>query len=282
MQRTVAMAFLEPLRTRLRLFLFGTPDDVRDRLWDRRGAAYWIADRRRSGMISVHRSLEDLWALPLSRIAREPRAVLDRVVPEDRDRVRELLDARPDVRLEDEYRIRAANGRVRWLNEQIVPLAGDRDGEPRLYAGIVREITDRRRVEAELERARARLHQALAALPDPVFLQDSRGVYRVVNDAAATMLGGGREGLVGARPEDVLPPTTARNLEELRERALSEGGWSISEVHLPPRQEGGPALRLEMACQPMSSPGGEEGDAEDAAGRWTIGVALRVDERPRG
>ena len=83
------------------------------------------------------------------------------IVEEDRDEVaagvREALEAHRPFRLT--YRIRRADGEIRWVWEQGSVGTGKGDEVPTLE-GFVSDVTDRRRAELEIERINEQLRQA--------------------------------------------------------------------------------------------------------------------------
>ncbi len=96
---------------------------------------------------------------------------LDCLHPEDRDKVMaaQAMTLNGGGRFEIEYRLRRADGAYRWMLGQGQPYH-DLDGE---FAGIVgtcRDITERKRLDAELERLAS--HDVLTNLPNRSLLQD--------------------------------------------------------------------------------------------------------------
>ena len=51
-----------------------------------------------------------------------------------------------------EYRISRADGRVVWIRDEMTVVRGDDGHEPPLFFGVFLDVTDRKRMEAELER----------------------------------------------------------------------------------------------------------------------------------
>ncbi|HWE36754.1 MAG TPA: ATP-binding protein [Isosphaeraceae bacterium] len=72
---------------------------------------------------------------------------------------------------EHEYRVVAADGRIRWFRE-VVRVVLDEDGRPRLLRGLMWDITRRKRVERGLYTARRELADELA---ETVYLQQLLG-----------------------------------------------------------------------------------------------------------
>ena len=83
-------------------------------------------------------------------------AIWDRLVhPDDYPRVTasEAECARSGEALVQEYRLRAADGRWVWIRDEMTVLRGPDDRrDPLFYRGVFLDVTDRKRMESELER----------------------------------------------------------------------------------------------------------------------------------
>jgi diguanylate cyclase (GGDEF)-like protein/PAS domain S-box-containing protein len=98
-------------------------------------------------------------------------AMWDRHVhPDDYVRVteNEAECARSGHALVQEYRLRAADGRWVWIRDEMTVVRGVDDREPPLFYGVFLDVTDRKRMEAELERL---------ALYDPLTGLPNRGLF---------------------------------------------------------------------------------------------------------
>ena len=117
--------------------------------------------------------------------------------PDDRqqvlERYRDRLAGRP---VETSYDLRVVDqrGETRWL--WLHALLTDWDGEPATLAFLA-DVTERKKTEADLERARDTLNAALLASPLPIVAVDLTGVVRVWNRAAEKVFGWSAEETVG-------------------------------------------------------------------------------------
>jgi PAS domain S-box-containing protein len=101
---------------------------------------------------------EELWGRSLSRLVEHPRDFLEAVHPADRETVTDAMERLSDeTPIELECRLRPdgeSDERHVWIEGE--PVYGE-GGEFVAVAGVVRDITDRKRRKQELERANERL-----------------------------------------------------------------------------------------------------------------------------
>ena len=105
------------------------------------------------------------------------------------------------------------------------------DAEFRGSVGVVRDISDRKQVKAELERQRDRLSALFENIPDPVARTeavDGEPVVREVNRAFERVFGYEADEIVGESLNDfVVPPDGVENAAELDEKTI--GGERVQE-----------------------------------------------------
>lgn len=93
----------------------------------------------------------------------DPQFRLERVHPDDRTRVAELLANRQSRgnSLCSEYRLLARDGGIFWFRDQ-ASVVSDEAGRPLFLQGILVDVSDDKRVEAELKAHRFRLEELVA------------------------------------------------------------------------------------------------------------------------
>ena len=177
---------------------------------------------------------------------------------------REVLDGGELVDIAEEP-IHTAHRGVRYLHTQKIPILGD-DGTPLYLLGISEDITDRKRVRDDLERARRELIMSEARLR--VLLEHFPGLLWTVDESFVFLtVAGARAGSFGLDPDDVI----GRTLSELD---VSEAAIEAHEAAAAGRvatyeyRFGGRIL--EVRVEPMGLP--------NVA---VIGVAMDVTERRR-
>ena len=138
---------------------------------------------------------------------------LEHVLPEDRAEVdrrfKEATVAQTDWSFE--CRIRRTDGKVRWIWA-----AGehqrDAAGQARQMAGIVQDITERRRTEEALRQNEKHLRQIIDLVPHFIFAKDAEGQFILVNQAVADAYGTTVKELTGKSDADF-----AASEEEVRQ-----------------------------------------------------------------
>ena len=149
----------------------------------------------------------------------------ERVHPDDLPRVMADVQAHLDGRTpgyRNEHRMLCRNGDYKWILDRGKVISNDADGRPLRMVGTHTDITERRRVQTELERAEATQRALLDAMADGVFVaQEHRFVF--VNPALPRMLGYTVEEFTGLTFADVLHPDFLELWSERYERRIGSG-----------------------------------------------------------
>jgi len=149
----------------------------------------------------------------------------EHVHPDDRERVGESFEAAlEDGEWSIEFRIHRVDGERRWIAADGAVLFDD--GTPRRAVGVVRDVTDRKRLERDLRTEKEHFHVALENSPFTAFRLDT--------DLRYTWIGGSHEdfdpsAVVGKRDDEILPPESAETVMGPKRRAL-EGNELVREI----------------------------------------------------
>ncbi|WP_240905967.1 PAS domain S-box protein [Thiorhodococcus mannitoliphagus] len=129
----------------------------------------------------------------------DPDLLVRLIHPEDRDlwcrhQAEVSASENPDeARLE--LRLRSKTGEQRWIEHLCRPVTSA-EGVFRGRRGVFRDITDRRRMEAELRK----LSLAVEQSPESIIITDLNGTIEYVNEAFETASGFSREEAIGRNP----------------------------------------------------------------------------------
>jgi diguanylate cyclase (GGDEF)-like protein/PAS domain S-box-containing protein len=117
-------------------------------------------------------SVEDVLGYP-RRQWLEDRGLWDRLLhQDDEERVvsNEAECERSGEKLVQEYRLRAADGRDVWIRDEMTVVVDRQTGEDPLFYGVFLDVSDRKRMEVELERLA--LYDPLTGLPNRALFGD--------------------------------------------------------------------------------------------------------------
>jgi PAS domain S-box-containing protein len=180
-----------------------------------------------SGRVRWSDELHRIYGLRPGEFAGTVEAFVDRVSPEDRDRVwanvtHSLETLEPFVFRE---RITRADGAERVLLSQGRVLIGP-DGAARALIGVCHDITDRARVEQALGASERRMRAVIDNSPSMITVKDLDGRYLMSNAECERMTGLSAEELVGKHCVDVFSPEIAES-QRLNDRQAASNGEPI-------------------------------------------------------
>jgi PAS domain S-box-containing protein len=158
----------------------------------------------------------------------ESRTYLDLIGPEYRDRTREYFHAVLNGKGQSliELPHLAASGEQMWIRVCATPvLAGRRTVG---VFGVVRDLTEHKRMESEFKTNQERLHMLLSGTQDIIVMQDLAGRYTYWN--GLTYDGQKAEDLIGKRPCDIIHGANARIVMKQHRMVVSTGQPSNAEL----------------------------------------------------
>jgi PAS domain S-box-containing protein len=198
---------------------------------DRTTDAIWFLDMEKRRIDYMSQAFETLWGRSKADVA----GIDDwrrTVHPEDQATYDEEVARRGVGGVDAEYRIVRPDGSVRWVRDTRFPLEGGSE-EPRIVAGIVRDITERKEAMENLREARTDAENRLAELEhlyecSPIGLAVVGRDYRVqrVNNFIARIKGRSHDDLLGHPLFELLPEIQA--VAEPAFRRIVEGGGAVT------------------------------------------------------
>jgi hypothetical protein len=115
-------------------------------------AVFWLAEPRTLRRLYVSPAFEEIWGVVPRALYESADGILGTIHPDDRDRVAAVLAADAENGFDVEYRIVRPDAGVAWIRDRAFPVR-DIAGRVERLAGIAIDVTEQRRVEAELRQA---------------------------------------------------------------------------------------------------------------------------------
>ncbi len=116
-----------------------------------------------------------------------------------------------------EFRFQRPDGDVRWVQTQAAAIR-DTDGAVTGFVGTVEDISDRKRVDGELQTQRDFALQVMNTIAQGLAVTDAKGTFSYVNPALANMLGHTIETLTYKDPMDIIMEDDREILAKARAR----------------------------------------------------------------
>ncbi len=124
------------------------------------------------------------------------------------------------------------SGQEIWLDLSIEPVS-DSNGRYTHWISIERDVTERKRQEAELLKSRETMTRVINSLRDALVSLDLDWRFTYVNNIALDLLGAGAADPIGRHVLDVLPTLAETPVLKWIEDAVSNGKFATFEVLLP-------------------------------------------------
>lgn len=111
---------------------------------------FWLADTSKNKMLYVSPGYERIWKRTCQSLYDAPRAWLDAIHPEDRQRVLDVAVTRQvSGKYDVKYRILRPDGSKRWIHDRVFPIK-DAAGKVVRIAGVATDISERVKLEHEI------------------------------------------------------------------------------------------------------------------------------------
>jgi PAS domain S-box-containing protein len=154
----------------------------------------YMFDGEFSELLFVNSAYEPVYGQSVDRIETDPRAFMECIHPDDRDRVSagvtRLTEGEP---VSMEYRVNEAADYGRWVAVEASPVM--ENGAVTRIVGSARDVTEQRERREEIERSRERFRALFEESPDGIVVTDAAGRIVQVNQTFVDGCGYDRETL---------------------------------------------------------------------------------------
>jgi PAS domain S-box-containing protein len=210
----------------------------------------WTIDLDPPRVVHLNPAFERVWGIPRAAVYSDPEAWLAAVHPDDRERVTAAsrIWSSPSAPRERriDYRIRRADGEVRWIQDTGVRL-DDAHGRPYRVVGIAEDITDRKLAQIDLEESERAYRQLFDANQAAKIVFDpADGQIVQANAAAVSFYGYKREQLETMNVFDLC----ACEPEEVRQKLVG-GLASVPHMESRHRLADGTIRQVEIFSSPI-------------------------------
>lgn len=124
--------------------------------------------------------------------------------------------------------ITQADGEVRWFEHSLARKEGDEQSGPSFIA-LSRDITERKKMEQQLEASTNFLTNIVDTIADPVFVKDRQHTWMLLNEAFCEFIGLPREELLGKSDFDFFPEHEAQVFWDKDEEVFTSGEANVNE-----------------------------------------------------
>jgi len=162
---------------------------------------------------------------PAAVAAGLPLEVVSRSIhPDDRARVEAAVAAAIEQRSRYRCQYRVLRGdRYHWV-EARGRIDADAEGRPAQFPGVLLDIEDRRRIEAERDQAASLLETFIEVVPGVVYAKDREGRFLLVNRGTAELVGLSQDELLGRTDAEVLSDPDEAAEIMARDRDIMDSG----------------------------------------------------------
>ncbi len=236
-------------------------------------AAMGMADYDlRSGRFIRSPLVDEMFGFPLDGTERDGEEFYGRIHPEDAGEVRRAFReaANGGRHVNIEYRVQWPDGTVRWIASrgEVMPSP---DGLSPRYLGVLRDVTERRRMERALRESEERFRTMANSVPDILFIQRSDGTREYHNQRFYDLTGLSTAEEAGPCGTAVLHPD---DRERHRQRWASSGRTgAVFESECRLRMADGGYRWFVVRAFPVRG-------ADGTIRRW-MGSASDIDDRKR-
>lgn len=179
------------------------------------GVAYIAEPGEHGAWLYISPRLRQLLGYAPEEWIAEPMLWIGLIHPDDRTQVLEdeagWTETTGGVHV-GEYRLRARDGRYRWIRDAATARPGDQPGTKAVWFGVLSDVTESRDAEEALRQSEQLLRSVLETAQDAFVAFDGAGRVLEWNRRAETMFGRRRDNVLGCQLSDLVVPERLRAL----------------------------------------------------------------------
>ena len=161
---------------------------------------FWMASVDIKKMLYISPGYEKIWGRTCASLYRNPQSFIDAIHPEDRGRVaKALIIEKTGQPFTHEYRIIRPGGEIRWILDRGFPVRENHTQKIKVYAGIAKNITEQKKVEEGLLKAKEYSEHLLRVIPDAVFTVNTNRLITSWNRQAEEITGYSAKEIIGKK-----------------------------------------------------------------------------------
>ena len=158
----------------------------------------------------------------------------DSVHPDDKPVIlRAIEQTLTNQKVTSESRLKTRNGNYIWISTARQPIWDEAEGRVSRYYSVIKDITQRKRMEEALRESEARQRDLLNAIPDIMFRNHRDGTYLDYHTSHPELLLVSPEDFLGKKINDVLPSDLAAEFMSHFDQVMASGHEAVFEYMLP-------------------------------------------------
>ena len=159
-----------------------------------------------SEILFVNSAYEDVWGGSIAELRNDPRSFVEYIHPDDREEVIRVMERISNGESDEiEYRLVHPDGERRWVRVGTKPIF-DEEGSVSRIVGFVRDITERKVREEELQRLKEQFQTFTEHRSDLITVIDTTGEIQYQSPAIEPILGYGTGELLGENAFEYIHP----------------------------------------------------------------------------
>ncbi len=183
----------------------------------------WVMELPSHQITYLNPAINTILGFSASDLYNDPSLWTKQLHPEEVAEAEQLETAVLEQGFRDtEYRIRHANGEVRWLRDRAW-LVRNEHGEPIRIEGIASDITEQKLARQALQASEERYRSLIESSEAAISMVDGDGRYLYLNAICALPFGVPPESLIGKTVQDLFPPQEADAILADVSKVIHEG-----------------------------------------------------------